>query len=151
MHFDDQVEIGRLHFGEALVAQDPGVVDQDVHAAPGFLRACDQRQHLVEFGDRAAIGDRLAAAFQDFLDNLLRRVRRACAIAGPAQIVDHDFGATFCEFQRIGAAKATARSGYDCDASFERNGHTASLLRAPNRALNWRADAMVEGAWQLIP
>src|SRR3546814_18551586 len=50
-----QVEILHRHLGKAFVAQDTGVVDQDVDAAPFRLRLGDHLDHLVIFGDAAAV------------------------------------------------------------------------------------------------
>ena len=38
MHVEHEAEIGERHLGEPLVAQDAGVVDEDVDPAPGVER-----------------------------------------------------------------------------------------------------------------
>jgi hypothetical protein len=45
---EDEAEVGELHLGEALVAQDAGVVDEDVDAAP-FGERC--RDHRLDGGE----------------------------------------------------------------------------------------------------
>src|SRR3546814_9827853 len=64
-----QVEILHRHLGKAFVAQDTGVVDQDVDAAPFRLRLGDHLDHLVIFGDAAAVRHGGAARGADFLDD----------------------------------------------------------------------------------
>ena len=45
-----------LHFGEGLVAQDAGVVDENVDPAPARLRRRDHRGDLRGVGDVGAVG-----------------------------------------------------------------------------------------------
>ena len=47
VNLDHQPEVRQAHLGEALVAQDPGVVHENVHATPRRERAAHHR------GDRA--------------------------------------------------------------------------------------------------
>ena len=115
MDANDQFEIGGVHFGEGLVAQDAGVVDQDMDAAPGFLRLGDHFFHLGIFGDIAAIRHGLAASRLDFLDHGERGIGMAGAIARAAKIVDHDFRTAPRQLERIAAAKAAACAGDDGD------------------------------------
>ena len=60
MHVHHRVEVVHLHLGEALVAQDAGVGDQDVDAAPGVHRLLDHMLDAGIVGDGGAVGDGLA-------------------------------------------------------------------------------------------
>ncbi len=61
------------HPVEDRVAQDAGIVDQDVDAAEGVERGLDDRLGVLRLGDRERRGDRLAAGLLDLVDHLLRR------------------------------------------------------------------------------
>ena len=81
VNVNDEFEIVHRHFGEGLVAQNAGVVDDDMHAAPLLLRVGDHLFHLVEFGDRTAVRNRFAAGLFDFLDYLQSHIRMAGTVA----------------------------------------------------------------------
>ena len=125
MDADHEFEIGGLHLREGLVAQDAGVVDEDVDAAPSLFGAGNHLDHLIIFGDVAAVRHRLAASRADFLDHGERRVGMARAVTGAAEIVDDDLGATLGEFEGVMATEAAAGSGDDGNAIIEadRTGH----------------------------
>src|SRR3546814_17279278 len=81
-----QVEILHRHLGKALVAQDPGVVEQDVDAAPFLLRLGDHLGHMLLFSEAAAVRHGGAALRADCLAALPRRLRMAGAVARAAQV-----------------------------------------------------------------
>ena len=85
----------------------PGVVDEHVEPAVALDRGPDQPAGAGEVGDVLAVGDRLAAARLDLVDDLLRR-RRIGAEPVPvaAEVVDDDLGALGART----AARAHARS-----------------------------------------
>ena len=58
---DDRVEQVGRHVVERLVAQDAGVVDDDVDAAEGVDRRLHDRRAALGGGHRVGVGDRLAA------------------------------------------------------------------------------------------
>src|SRR6185312_4586344 len=58
----DGVEILDLHFGETLVAQDAGIGDDHVDAAPCVHGLLDEMRHARVIGHGCAIGHRRAAA-----------------------------------------------------------------------------------------
>ena len=59
MHVEYLGEIGDLHLGERLVAQDAGIGAEQVDAAP-FLRGLgDHRRDLLEVRNIGAVGYRL--------------------------------------------------------------------------------------------
>ena len=113
-------------FGKALVAQDARIVDQDMDAAPGFLGLGNHFDHLLVFGDTAAIGHRFAARRLDFFDDLRRRVRGAGAVARATQIVNHHLRAAPCKLERIGLAQPAARTGHNSDFVLKADGHRSS-------------------------
>ena len=123
MDFQDQVKVGRLHLCKAFIAQDAGVVNQDMDAAPSFLRLCNHFHHLVIFGDAATVCHCFAASSLDLFDDLRRRVRRAGAIACTAQIIDHNLRAAPRQFERIGFAQPAARTGHNSDFVLKADGH----------------------------
>jgi hypothetical protein len=90
---DDRPEILDAHLGKAAVAQDPGIVDQDVDPAPALLRGRDHRFDLLRIGDAGAVRDSLAARRLDLLDHLAGRVGAAGAVARAAEVVHHHSGA----------------------------------------------------------
>ena len=94
VHIDDSLPILGEHVVEHLVAQDPGGVEDDVQPAESVARLLHHRQAIVEFGNGAVIGGRLAARVFDLIDDFLRRrlVRPLAAAAG-AGIIDDDLGA----------------------------------------------------------
>ena len=104
MHLKHQVEIGHIHLGKALIAQDTGIVDQYVHAAKSLFRLGDHFDHLLIFGNAATIGHGFAASGLDLLNDLRRCVRCACAVACATQIINHHFGAALGEFKGISLA-----------------------------------------------
>ena len=114
-----------------------------MHAAPSFFGMRNQRHHLLVLGHRATIRHSLATSRTDLFDNLLRRIRRASAITRAAKIIDHNLGPTPRQLQRISPAQAAASTGYDRDASFERNGHAGSSCVRLTARLTWGADGMV--------
>ena len=123
MDIDHLAEVVEAHLDEGLVAQDAGVVDQDIDPAEAFL---DEGDHLVDgggVGHGSAVGDRFTAGRDDLVDDQLRRADRAArAITRAAEIVNHDLGTAGRQRQRIGAAEAAAGPGNDGDAPVETNG-----------------------------
>ena len=128
VHVDDEAEILRLHLGEAPVAEDAGIVDEDVDAAPARLGGLDHRDHLVIVGDAAAVRYRLAARGLDLRDHRERGVRMAGAVAGAAEIVDHHLRPAPRELEGIGTAQPAAGAGDDGNAIVEPDGHGSAPL-----------------------
>ena len=118
MHVHDRLEILERHLGEALVAQDSGIVDEDIDPAPRLHGAVHHVGDFIGPGHVGAMGDRLAAVLRDLVDDRLRRTDRAArAVHRPAQIIDHDFRAARSQCQRMRAAKP-------CPCARD-NGHSA--------------------------
>src|SRR5699024_11023963 len=105
------------HLGERLVAQDAGVVDEDVDPAPRVDHGAHQGIDRGPVGDVVPVDDRLAAGRGDLVDDLLGGGGGAAlAVHVAAEIVDDDPGATLGQCEGVGAAESAARSGDDRDA-----------------------------------
>ncbi len=131
MDIHHRLEILQFHFGEAFVAQDAGIGDQDIDPAEGIHGLFDQMGHAGIVADRGAIGDGFAARRLDFGDHRFgSRAIAAGAVERAAQIVDHHLGAAPRQFEGVAAAQPTARAGDNGDLTVEANGH-GILLKLP--------------------
>ena len=92
---------------ERLVAQDAGVVDDDVDAPVGVDRGLHDRLAALGRGDRVGVGDGLAARGFDLVDHLLGGAGVAAgAVDRAAEVVHHDERAPRGEQQRVLASEA---------------------------------------------
>ena len=108
----------RRRVDEHAVAEDAGVVHDDVERAERGDRRFDDVRRGVEVGDVVGVGDRLAAERADLLDDLVHRlVGCARAVGRATEVVDHDLGALACECQCVRAAEAPTRSSDHDDSS----------------------------------
>src|SRR4051812_22353998 len=124
MHHDDVGPVRPAHAMEYLVAQDAGVVDQDVDAAESVERLLDDLVAVRRLADRERRGDGLTALFLDLVDHLLRRTGVAAgAIERRADVVNQDLGALLRHQHRDGAADAAAGAGDDGDFVLNDSGH----------------------------
>jgi hypothetical protein len=111
-------EVVERHLREALVAQDAGVVDQDVN------RLVDHGLHRRRVGHRRTTGHRLAAGDADFLDHRERGGRRAAiAVERAAQVVHHHPGATRRQRQRMQTPQPATSTGDHGHAAIESHRH----------------------------
>ena len=95
MHIHHEFEVGQVHLGKALVAQDARIVDEDVDPTPGVHGLLHHFLHGLEIGHRSPIGDGFTPCRTDFIHDLLRSGHRAPhAMHIAAQVVDDHFGAT---------------------------------------------------------
>ena len=74
---DDGVELFLAGVGEHPVADDAGIVDQDVEPAERVDRGLDQPLGLGPVGDVGAAGDGFASGGGDLIDNTLGRAAAA--------------------------------------------------------------------------
>ena len=119
---DDRVPLLLGHVDDHPVAQDAGVVDEDVEIAERLDRAVDQALRTLPVGDVVAVDDRFAADGFDLVDNLLRRRDvGAGAVVGAAEVVDDDAGAFAGEEQRMLSSDSTACAGDDCNSAVKRS------------------------------
>ena len=102
------------------VAEDAGVVDQDVEVAERLDRGVDQVLRALPVGDVVAVGHGLAAERLDLVDDLLRRRGvRAGSVVGATEIVDDDLGPLAGEEQRMLAADAATCARDDGDSTVQ--------------------------------
>src|SRR5262249_13541637 len=112
------------HLGKRLVAQDAGVVDEDVDRVEGLDRVADDALRALSVADGAAVGNGLAAERLDLRDHVVRRLARAAAaIDRGAEAVHHDTGTRARELQRVSPAEPSAGPGYDRDLPVEADCH----------------------------
>src|SRR5690606_20408663 len=104
MNLVDQIPVGVGHLGKTLVAQDAGVVDDNVHATAVVHGALDD---LVTVHHAVRVGGGSAAGRPDFF---------------------HDLGTVFGEQQGMRPANAAAGAGYDNDLVFKTDVAHGSLL-----------------------
>ena len=120
VHVDDRLEVLGLELGEALVAQDPGVVHEDVDPAEVVERGLDDRLAAFGRGDRVVVGCGLAAGLDDLLHGRVGHAAAAAAAVGRAAEVVHDDGrAAARELEGVGLAEAAARAGDHGHAAVE--------------------------------
>ena len=120
MHGDHRVEQLGVHVVERLVAQDAGVVDDDVDGAERVDRALHDRLAALRCGDRIGVGDGFAARVLDLVDDVLGGpLVAAGAVDGAAEIVHHDQRAALGEHQRMLPAEPTTGAGDDRHFSVE--------------------------------
>ena len=112
---DDRLPGIRLHLEEALVPEDPGVVDEDVHGPEGVEGCLHDPLAPPGGGHVVVVGDRLAARGYDLFDHLLRGGLRsfACTVPCAAEVVHDDLRAALRELQCVDPAQAAACAGDD--------------------------------------
>ena len=117
---DHGVEVFLGHVEDRRVAQEAGVVDEDVEIAQGVERGLDHRLRVVPIGDVAEVRHGLAALLADLLHHRARgRFVAAAAVAARPEIVDDDARALARERQRLDAAEPVRGARDDRDLAFE--------------------------------
>lgn len=87
MHLHDQIPIRILHVLEADIAQNTGIVDQDIDAAECFDRRLDDSVSVL---DTVVVGNRLAARLLDLVnDNISSLVKHMSAFICPCQLAQN--------------------------------------------------------------
>jgi hypothetical protein len=120
VHLDDVVPLGVGHVDDRPVAQDPGVVDQDVQRAELRDRLFHQPLGAGPVRHVVSVGDRPSAGRRDLLDHLLGGGRvTAGAVGRAAQVVDHDGGAFPREQQGVLPPEPAPGPGDDGHAAVE--------------------------------
>ena len=110
VHVDDEVPLLLGHRHEHAVAQDPGVVDQDVEATEGAHRGLDQGAATLPVGDVVVGRDGLAPAGADLRGRLLGHL---------PEVVDDDLGALVGEEERMLPPQPATCTGDDRDPTLE--------------------------------
>src|SRR5439155_23599458 len=116
------------HVDEHPVAQDAGVVDEDVEAAKALHGRVDQALGTLPVGHVVAVGDSLAARGADLFDHLAGGTgRRTAAVDLGSQVVDDDLGALAGILQGVAPADAATGAGDDDDAAVTDSHQSVSL------------------------
>jgi hypothetical protein len=114
----------RGHVRQHAVAQDPGVVHEDVQVAECLDRLVDHPSGTVEVGDVVVVGDGLAAGRLDLVDDLLGGCGVGTgAVPAAAAVGDDDLRAIRGEQQRVLAADPAASACDYGDAVLELVGY----------------------------
>ena len=125
---DDVVPVGLGHVEAHLVAQDAGIVDDDVDVAEGVDRLIDEPLAATPRGDVVTVDHGLATVVDDDVDDLLCGVDVATlTLERGADIVDDDLRTLACEQQRLFASDASSSAGDNCHLSVEKSHTPASL------------------------
>jgi hypothetical protein len=119
VHVHHQIPVRQRHVLEALVPQDAGIVDQDVHGAELCDRIVDDGLRTFRGGHRGLVGDGDAASVANLRHGTVGHVAGAGAITGSTQIVHHHLRAARGELQRMGLAQAPACTGDNHHFIFE--------------------------------
>ena len=120
MDADDGVEVLLRHREDHLVAEDAGVVDDDVELAEGVDRLADDVLGPVEVGHVVVVGHRLAAPAADDVGHLLGRpLVRPFAGDRAAEVVDDDLGSLTGQLERLTPPDAVAGARDDGDLAVE--------------------------------
>ena len=129
VHGDHRVPLGLVHVDEHPVAEDPGVVDEDVELAEPLDRVLDEPTGALEVGDVLAVGDRLARRAPRS-----RRRRRGQGIASaPSPSSDAPRSLTTMlapslrERERVLAADPAPGAGDDRDLAVEETHQSRSI------------------------
>ena len=124
---DHGLEELRSHVVERLVAQDAGVVDDDVDGAEGVEGGLHDGFTALGGGDRVVVGDSNAAELLDLLDDEVRRaVVVAFAIHAATEVVDDHEGTATRQLESMAAAEATSGSGDDGDLAIQGQGRLST-------------------------
>ncbi len=111
---DDDVPFGFGHVDDDAVAQDAGIVHQDVEIAERLDGLIDESLGAFPVGHVVAVDNRVAPRRLDVFHGLLRGSQvGASPLLITTEVVDHDPGSFVCEQQRMFPAEATPRSGDD--------------------------------------
>ena len=118
MDVEHVLPVGVAHPVEDRVAQDAGIVDQDVDAAEGVERGLHDRFGVLRLGDRERRGDRLAAGLLDLVHHLLRRAGvGAGALQARADVAGDHPRALLRQAERDAAPDPARGAGDDGDFS----------------------------------
>src|SRR5690554_5853665 len=128
MNLVDQIPVGVGHLGKTLVAQDAGVVHDDIHPAEVIHGAL---YDLVAIHNAVRVGNGSAAGGLDFFHDLQRSLAVGTfPLGAAAEIVDHDLGTVFGEQQGMRPANAAAGAGYDNGLVFKTAVAHGSLMES---------------------
>ncbi len=132
MDRDDGVPFGFLHLRQGLVAQDAGVVDEDVGLAESVESALQDALAAGDGGDVVVVRHGGAAGRSNLLDDGICHVLAGPrAVSTTPEIVDDHGGAGARQRERMLAADAAACTRHDRDLSVQQT-HRSVLLQDSN-------------------
>ena len=103
------------HVVKRLVAEDAGIVDDDVNLAVGVGGGLDDRFASFRSSDRVGVGNGVTTGCGDLVDNQLRcALVTARTVDGTAEVVHHDECTSCRHHQCVLPTQATAGAGDDC-------------------------------------
>ena len=150
---DDDVPFLFGHVEDHPVAQDAGVVDQDVEPSEGVERLLDHALASGHVGDRVVVGDSIAAGVLDRGHDLVGGCRLAVEFAAlrAAVVVDHDLRALGGEQEGVSASDSASGAGHDRDAAFESITHGTGSF--PTVCMQRHSQPRIQGTRQcsLVP
>ena len=127
---DNRIPLFFGHVHEHPVAQDAGVVHDDVEATEVVDRLLDDVAGALPGRDVVTVGDGLAAHRFDLGDHIVRgTVGVTGTVTGPADVVHHDLGTLAGHHQRVLTADAPAGTGDDHNSSFTHLCHAGWISR----------------------
>ena len=128
VHPDDVVPIFFTHGHQHLVAQETGVVDQDVQCPEGFDGRVHQVLRTGPVGHVVTVDNCLATRRLDLCDNLFGRALAGGRPVEPrADVVHHDLGAFARIGERVFATDPPSGTGHDDHSA----GHDSTHQFAP--------------------
>ena len=132
---DDIRPIRPAHAMKNAVAQDAGIVHQNIDAAEGVERRLHDLVAVSRIADRQRRGDRLTAGCLDLVNHRMRRAGvGAGAFQARADVADHD-ARTFVRHQERNAAPdAASGAGDDRDFAVDDAGHALTSPKRPGRS-----------------
>src|SRR5262245_57139047 len=135
MDAKDCIPLVLCEIRERPVAQDSGVVHEDVEAAERRHGRLDECLRLVPVGDVVEARDRPAALLLDLAHDLGRRLLViALARQAATDVVDDHRRAPGGEVERVCSPQPAARTRHDRDATLE-SSHQLALLSSRSNAI----------------
>src|SRR5579864_8302225 len=129
VHADHVGPVRPAHAVKDAIAQNAGIVDQNVDPAERIERRLDDLIGIAGLADRERRGDGRAAGFLDLVDDGLGRSGiGAGAFEAGADIADHDARTLLRHEQRNAAADAPTGARHDGDFAGNDVGHAPLLL-----------------------
>ena len=114
---------------EHPVADDAGIVDDDMQVAKGIQCCIDDPLRAIPIGDVFIIRDRLAARRLDlFHHRICGRCVTAFALKRSADIIDDDICTFRAKGKRIGPAQSACGAGDDHRSSFTNTHYSLSII-----------------------
>jgi hypothetical protein len=123
MHGDDGIELGLAGVGDHPIADDPGIVDQDVKTAEGIDGSLNEPGGFVPVRNVGTAGDRLSPGSGNLLDNGLCGATAAGwrTIKSDTNVVDHNSRTLRSESKRMRAPDPAAGTGDNDNPTVEQS------------------------------